>query len=77
MGRKLIAQAADGIHRVSMELGGSAPFVVFRTPPGQGRRWRHARSSATSVRRARRQALHRARVGGRGVRAPGAERVKV
>lgn len=29
VGRKLIAQAADGILRVSMELGGNAPFVVF------------------------------------------------
>ncbi len=29
MGRKLIAQAAEGVLRVSMELGGNAPFVVF------------------------------------------------
>jgi len=29
VGRKLIAQAAEGILRVSMELGGNAPFVVF------------------------------------------------
>jgi len=29
VGRRLIAQAADGILRVSMELGGNAPFVVF------------------------------------------------
>jgi succinate-semialdehyde dehydrogenase/glutarate-semialdehyde dehydrogenase len=29
VGRKLMAQAADGILRVSMELGGNAPFVVF------------------------------------------------
>ncbi|MGY1553248.1 NAD-dependent succinate-semialdehyde dehydrogenase [Microbacterium sp. A588] len=29
VGRKLIAQAADGVLRVSMELGGNAPFVVF------------------------------------------------
>ncbi|WP_298040229.1 NAD-dependent succinate-semialdehyde dehydrogenase [uncultured Microbacterium sp.] len=29
VGRALIAQAADGVLRVSMELGGNAPFVVF------------------------------------------------
>jgi succinate-semialdehyde dehydrogenase/glutarate-semialdehyde dehydrogenase len=29
VGRKLIAQAAEGILRVSMELGGNAPFVIF------------------------------------------------
>jgi succinate-semialdehyde dehydrogenase / glutarate-semialdehyde dehydrogenase len=29
VGRRLIAQAAEGILRVSMELGGNAPFVVF------------------------------------------------
>ncbi len=29
VGRKLIAQAADGVLKVSMELGGNAPFVVF------------------------------------------------
>ena len=29
VGRKLISQAAEGVLRVSMELGGNAPFVVF------------------------------------------------
>lgn len=29
VGRKLIAQTAEGVLRVSMELGGNAPFVVF------------------------------------------------
>jgi succinate-semialdehyde dehydrogenase/glutarate-semialdehyde dehydrogenase len=29
IGRKLIAQAADQVLKVSMELGGNAPFVVF------------------------------------------------
>ncbi|HEX4700569.1 MAG TPA: aldehyde dehydrogenase family protein, partial [Pseudonocardiaceae bacterium] len=29
VGRKLIAQAADAVLRVSMELGGNAPFLVF------------------------------------------------
>jgi succinate-semialdehyde dehydrogenase/glutarate-semialdehyde dehydrogenase len=29
VGRKLIEQAAEGILRVSMELGGNAPFLVF------------------------------------------------
>ncbi|MBW8750242.1 MAG: NAD-dependent succinate-semialdehyde dehydrogenase [Propionibacteriales bacterium] len=29
VGRKLIAQAADQVLKVSMELGGNAPFVVF------------------------------------------------
>ena len=29
VGRRLIAQAADGVLRTSMELGGNAPFVVF------------------------------------------------
>lgn len=29
VGRKLIAQAAEGVLRTSMELGGNAPFVVF------------------------------------------------
>jgi len=29
VGRKLIAQAAQGVLRVSMELGGNAPFLVF------------------------------------------------
>ncbi len=29
VGRKLIAQAAEGVLGVSMELGGNAPFVVF------------------------------------------------
>ena len=29
VGRKLIAQAADGVLKVSMELGGNAPFLVF------------------------------------------------
>src|SRR5690606_12058575 len=29
VGRGLIAQAADGVLRVSMELGGNAPFIVF------------------------------------------------
>ncbi|MFI5718932.1 NAD-dependent succinate-semialdehyde dehydrogenase [Nocardia sp. NPDC051750] len=29
VGRKLIAQAADTVLRVSMELGGNAPFVIF------------------------------------------------
>ena len=29
MGRKLIAQAADNVLKVSMELGGNAPFLIF------------------------------------------------
>ena len=29
MGRRLLKQAADGILRTSMELGGNAPFLVF------------------------------------------------
>jgi succinate-semialdehyde dehydrogenase / glutarate-semialdehyde dehydrogenase len=29
VGRKLIAQAADNLLRVSMELGGNAPFLIF------------------------------------------------
>ena len=29
VGKKLLAQAAEGVLRVSMELGGNAPFVVF------------------------------------------------
>ncbi len=29
VGRKLIEQAAEGVLKVSMELGGNAPFVVF------------------------------------------------
>ncbi|CAN5520971.1 NAD-dependent succinate-semialdehyde dehydrogenase [soil metagenome] len=29
VGRKLIEQAADGVLKVSMELGGNAPFLVF------------------------------------------------
>jgi len=29
VGRNLIAQAAEGVLRVSMELGGNAPFVIF------------------------------------------------
>lgn len=29
VGRKLIAQSAEGVLRVSMELGGNAPFLVF------------------------------------------------
>jgi succinate-semialdehyde dehydrogenase / glutarate-semialdehyde dehydrogenase len=29
VGRKLIAQAADNVLRVSMELGGNAPFLIF------------------------------------------------
>ncbi len=29
VGKKLIAQAAEGVLKVSMELGGNAPFVVF------------------------------------------------
>lgn len=29
VGRRLLAQAAEGVLRVSMELGGNAPFVVF------------------------------------------------
>jgi succinate-semialdehyde dehydrogenase/glutarate-semialdehyde dehydrogenase len=29
VGRKLIEQAAEGVLRVSMELGGNAPFVIF------------------------------------------------
>ena len=29
VGRKLIAQAADNILKVSMELGGNAPFLIF------------------------------------------------
>ena len=29
VGRKLLAQAADGVLRVSMELGGNAPFLIF------------------------------------------------
>ncbi|MDF0529696.1 NAD-dependent succinate-semialdehyde dehydrogenase [Tsukamurella sp. 8F] len=29
VGRKLLAQAADGVLRTSMELGGNAPFIVF------------------------------------------------
>lgn len=29
VGKKLIAQAAEGVLRVSMELGGNAPFVIF------------------------------------------------
>lgn len=29
VGRRLIAQAADNVLRVSMELGGNAPFIVF------------------------------------------------
>ena len=29
VGRKLLAQAADNVLRVSMELGGNAPFLVF------------------------------------------------
>ena len=30
VGRRLISQAAEGVLRVSMELGGNAPFVVFQ-----------------------------------------------
>jgi succinate-semialdehyde dehydrogenase/glutarate-semialdehyde dehydrogenase len=29
VGRQLLAQSADGVLRVSMELGGNAPFLVF------------------------------------------------
>jgi succinate-semialdehyde dehydrogenase / glutarate-semialdehyde dehydrogenase len=29
VGRKLIAQAAENVHNVSMELGGNAPFLIF------------------------------------------------
>src|SRR5204862_4988940 len=29
VGKKLMAQAADNVLRVSMELGGNAPFLVF------------------------------------------------
>ena len=29
VGRKLMAQCADGMTRVSLELGGNAPFIVF------------------------------------------------
>ncbi|MDG3017016.1 NAD-dependent succinate-semialdehyde dehydrogenase [Speluncibacter jeojiensis] len=29
VGKRLLAQAADGVLRVSMELGGNAPFLVF------------------------------------------------
>src|SRR5206468_10503675 len=29
VGRKLIAQAADQLLRVSMELGGNGPFLIF------------------------------------------------
>jgi len=29
VGRKLIAQAAEGVVKVSMELGGNAPFLIF------------------------------------------------
>ncbi|WP_380168652.1 NAD-dependent succinate-semialdehyde dehydrogenase [Jannaschia sp. R86511] len=29
VGRRLVAQAADNLQRVSMELGGNAPFLVF------------------------------------------------
>jgi succinate-semialdehyde dehydrogenase/glutarate-semialdehyde dehydrogenase len=29
VGQKLLAQAADGVLRTSMELGGNAPFVIF------------------------------------------------
>jgi succinate-semialdehyde dehydrogenase/glutarate-semialdehyde dehydrogenase len=29
VGRKLMAQASDGLLRLSMELGGNAPFIVF------------------------------------------------
>ena len=29
MGRKLIAQSADNVLKVSMELGGNAPFLIF------------------------------------------------
>jgi succinate-semialdehyde dehydrogenase/glutarate-semialdehyde dehydrogenase len=29
VGKKLLAQAADGVLRTSMELGGNAPFLVF------------------------------------------------
>ena len=29
VGRRLMAQAAEGVLRVSMELGGNAPFIVF------------------------------------------------
>src|SRR3546814_1824256 len=29
VGKRLMAQCADGMKRVSMELGGNAPFIVF------------------------------------------------
>ena len=29
VGKKLVAQAAENLQRVSMELGGNAPFLVF------------------------------------------------
>jgi len=29
VGKKLMAQCADGVKRVSLELGGNAPFIVF------------------------------------------------
>ena len=29
VGRKLIAQSADNVLKVSMELGGNAPFLIF------------------------------------------------
>ena len=70
VGRTLIEQSAEQVLRVSMELGGNAPFLVFEDADldaavegaltgedAQRRRGLH-----------RRQPLSRARVGRRGVR---------
>src|SRR5205823_4391228 len=49
VGRKLIEQAADQILRVSMELGGNAPFLVFDDATGKGAKvlvGGHARNGA-------------------------------
>ena len=70
VGRKLIEQSAENVLKVSMELGGNAPFLVFeRRRPRRRGRGRDDRQDAQ-----RRRGLHvgqplpRPRVGRRGVR---------
>ncbi len=72
VGRRLIEQSAEQVLRVSMELGGNAPFLVFEDADLDAARRRRDAGQDAQRRRGVHggQPLPRARVRGRRVRAP-------
>ena len=73
VGRRLVEQSAEQLLRVSMELGGNAPFLVFDDADLDARGRRRDAGQDAQHRRGVHggQPVPRARVGGRGVRRAG------